>query len=347
MFRGFLGKIKYISLLLAISLAFTGCGEKNIVLTTEFEKDELMRINDLSCYLPEMMLYLTTIQNQYEEVYGNEFWDKTAGDETLEDKIKENVLAKVAQIKVMQLMARDYGITLDEEETAAVNEAAESYFAGLNDKEIELTGATLETVISIYTEYALANKVYEYTIKDINPEISDDEARMVTVQHILIKTYANDADGNRVAYTDRARTEAYELCEELRQRATDEEEPEDFEMLAAEYNEDENVTYTFGRGEMPESFEEAAFSLDEGEISEVIETESGYHIIKCIKAIDVDETQENKEKIVRERQDSAFEETYDAYVATIKKNLNHELFDSITLIDDPLVTTKDLFDVEF
>ena len=37
--------------------------------------------------------------------------------------------------------------------------------------------------------------------------------------------------------------------------------------------------YTFGRGEMLVAFENAAFSLEKGEMSDVVESENGYHII--------------------------------------------------------------------
>lgn len=347
MFNKVLHRTKIIICLMLSVCLFAGCEDKNIVITTEFGETELMRINNISCDLPEMMLYLTTMQNQYEEVYGNELWSKNIDGEPLTEKIKDTVLAKMAQIKVMSLMAADYEIVLDEAEAAAVQEAAETFYNSLNAKEKELTGATLETVVGIYTEYALANKVYEYAISDVNPEISDDEARIVTVQHILIKTYVLDSKGNRTEYTERAKKEAKDLAYSIRDRATDESEAEDFESLAAEYNEDETMTYSFARGEMAKAFEDAAFSLDEGKISDVIETESGYHVIKCINAIDIEETQLNKIKIIQERKDLAFQEKYDAYVSTIKKNLNHKLYDSIELINDPEVTTSDLFDVEF
>lgn len=42
---------------------------------------------------------------------------------------------------------------------------------------------------------------------------------------------------------------------------------------------DGNLGY-FGRGKMVKQFEEAAFLLDVGQVSEPVKTEYGYHIIK-------------------------------------------------------------------
>ena len=60
---------------------------------------------------------------------------------------------------------------------------------------------------------------------------------------------------------------------------------EDFDALMKEYNEDPGETesgYTFGKGEMVKEFENAAFALKYNEISDIVETQYGYHIIKRI-----------------------------------------------------------------
>ena len=185
---------------------FTGCGNgedsQKVVLMTGFQKDEVFRIESASCTLPEIMLYLTNIQNQYEKVYGAEIWNRDLDGVSLEENVKEIVLAKVAQIKTMNLLADDYQVFLDEDENKKTEQAAGEYFSLLTEQEKELTGIDLDTIRMMYQEYARADKVYRFLIKDINPEISDDEARTITVQHILIKTYAKDGTGTRIEYSE-------------------------------------------------------------------------------------------------------------------------------------------------
>ena len=325
--------------------AFTGCGEgigTKVVLTTGFDRDEIFRIETSSCKLPELMVYLTTIQNRYESVYGREIWETKADGVTLEENVKNIALAQIAQIKTMNLMAEKYEVELDEEERALAENAAKAYYDTLGEQEIEKMGVNEKTVKSLYTELARAEKMYQYTIKDINPEISDDEARTITVQHILIKTYTLDDAGKKIAYTEEAKQEAFRTAREAFNLAK---EGEDFDALIRRYSEDDKSTYSFGKGEMEEAFETAAFNLGTGEISDIVETEFGYHIIKCINTFDREETDANKIKIVEQRQEEAFGQEYDAYVATLTRNLNEELWDTVNFIHDDAVTTQNFFEV--
>lgn len=335
---------KWCSAMLLLGVLLAGCGGENtkVVLTTGFEKDEIFRIEEISCRLPEIMVYLTNSQNQYECVFGDEIWTAKVEGITLEQNVKDTALARIAQIKTMNLLAFQQGVELSEQEKKQVAEAAAVYFDSLNQAEREKMGVTKDTIITLYSEYALANKVYNYIIKDINPEISDDEARTITVQHILIKTYALDGTGAKIEYTEDAREDAYSLAKEVLALAR---EGTDFEELVEKYSEDHKGSYSFGKGDMEKAFEDAAFNLGTGEISEIVETEYGYHIIKCINTFNREETDANKVKIVEERKKEVFGEEYDSFVNSLTRNLNEDLWNSVSFIHDEQVKTADFFDV--
>ncbi len=330
-------------------LTMSGCGKNEgdvkLVLTTGFKKDEIFRIETMSCTLPEVMVYLTNTQDQYESVYGEEIWKTHLDGVTLEESIKETVLAQLAQIKTMNLLAQQHGVSLEDGEREKAREAAGIYFGSLNETEREAMQVNEEIIEQLYGELALANKVYEFIIKDINPEISDDEARSITIQDILIKTYSQDGAGKRIAYEETAREDAYERAREILLLAREEE--NDFESLVLQYSEGEKGTYSFGKGEVEEDFENAAFNLETGEISDVVETEDGFHIIKCISTFNREETDANKVKIVEKRREEVFGQEYGAFVDSLTRTLNEELWNRVAFLKDDAIVTRDFFDIYY
>lgn len=340
-------KKRVLALAMILSLLLCGCGngkDTKVVLTTGFDKNQLFKIETYTCSLSEAMLYLTNLQNRYEEVYGEPIWETKVGDKTMEDNLKETVLAKLAQVKTMNLLADSYGVELDEEEKASVRKAAGEYFSSLNETEKALIQTSEEEVAKMYEEYARADKIYQYLIRDINPEISDDEARTITVEHILIKTYTKDGSGKRIEYSQAMKDDAYALAQEVLAKVN---QPDLylFEDLIKEYSEDSIATYSFGKGEMDPAFEEAAFNLANDEISGIVETELGYHIIKCINTFNRDETDANKLKIVEKRRQEVFGQEYDSFVEGLTRNLNEKLWEETSMIHDEDVKTKTFFDV--
>lgn len=344
------GKKRCMFLLLVIlaGISIAGCTKTQeeekteIVLTTDFKENEVFRINTESCTTPEMMVYMSTLQAQYESVFGREIWEKDLGGFTLEQQLKDTILARLAQIKVMNLLAKNYGVTLSEEENALIEKAAAEYLSKLKPGEISAMGVTEEMIEMLYREYAIANKVYLEITKDINPEISDDEARNISVKHILIKTYSLDEKGEKVEYTERQKEDAHKRIREIQKKIRN---GEDFDSLVEEYNEDDKSVHIFGKGTMPKEFEEASFNLDTDQISGIVETEYGYHIIKCISTFDRDETDQNKVKIVEERKNEAFNQVYVEFVKGLYSNLNRKLWDSLTFEDNPDCTSTNFFDV--
>jgi foldase protein PrsA len=303
----------------------------------------VFRIEDSVCSLTEIMVYLVNTKDGYEASFGSEIWSAKTDSGTVEERLKESVLAKVAQIKVMNLLAAENEIVLDEEENEIISAAATEYYDGLTDAEkAAMNNVTYEDIVQIYTEQAIANKFYDYLIKDINPEISDDEARTITVEQILIKTYTLDAGGNRTSFSDEKKRVALSTAREVMIRLG---EGRSFDELMAEYNEADEDIISFGKGEMEDAYEEAAFNLGNDEVSGIVETSDGYVILKCVSTFDREQTEANKLRIVAQRKREVFGAQYDAFVSTLTKDLNEKLWEKISLVNDENVRTSDLMEV--
>ncbi len=312
-----------------VSCSFAENGAK-VVFTTGLGKNEVFRIGNARCTKAEILIYLADAQGQYERVYGTGVWGISNQGVTLEENVKETVLARTAQIKAMYLLALSKGITLDEAQTASVERAAEEYFQSLGETRAKGMDADVSTIRQMYTEYAMADQVYHYMIQGVNPEISDDEARTITVQHILLRAREEDQG-------------VYDRISQIRELAVSE--GEDFLELATRYSEDPEITYSFGKGEMDPAFEQAAFGLETGEISQVVKSEAGYHIIKCISTFDREQTDLNKLEIVEQRKKEVFGEEYDAFVEDLACQMNEKLWEEIGLDHEGDVQAVSFFQV--
>lgn len=343
--RTFKKKIIWLPVLLVLEVfLLTGCEKDGpmVVLTTGFEEDVVFKIEETSCVKPEIMVYLVNTENMYDQVFGETVWQVPFEDGDVETQYKETILARLAQIKAMNLYAMREGITLSDSDERLAGEAAREYYSSLTPEEIEYMGVSEELIEKMYREYALANRLYESITDKVNPEISDDEARTVTVRTILIKTYSMDSNGKRVEYSEAQKQDAYMRAYQLLERIRA---GEEFEILAADYNEDEKSLYSFARGIMPQEIEDAAFNMSENEVSDIITTEYGYHLIKCITNFDEEQTDLNKLVIVDTRKQQAFTEAYDNYISELTSNLNKELWDSIRYERREGVATTTFFEI--
>jgi peptidyl-prolyl cis-trans isomerase C len=162
------------------------------------------------------------------------------------------------------------------------------------------------------------------------PEVSEDEIRtyfdsnpqefkeseQVRVRHILIKAEQNDPAEKRQAAQQRAR--------ELLNRARG---GEDFQQLAREHSEDVGSATRggdlgfFPRGRMAKPFEDTAFNMkDEGELSGVVETQFGYHVIQFVDRQEARERsyEDARDQIRRRLAPQRQRDSYQGFIETVK-----------------------------
>ena len=99
--------------------------------------------------------------------------------------------------------------------------------------------------------------------------------------HILIAASKNAAPAEKA----KAKAKAEDLLSQIRKN------PKQFEELATKYSQDPESAKkggelgAFGRGMMVKPFDDAVFSMKVNEISNIVESDFGYHIIKLTKII--------------------------------------------------------------
>ncbi len=343
---------KKINLLIIFTslLLLGGCGgisnqvpETKVIISLGFENGEIFKLDTLSCYEEELQVYVAGTQQIYTQSLGSDFLEaNNENGELVAEQVVENALANISQIKAMCLLADQSGIFLTDTEKQYAEAAAESYEELLNKAEHPAIQIDLDQLNKMYQEYALANKLYDSIIQDINPEISDDEARTTVVQHIFLKNYSLNGLGEKIPLSDEENDNAYQMMIDIRDRLL---EGEDFNTLSEEYSDDETKQIAIGKGDASYAYEQAAFSLAQGEISDVIETSNGYYIIECISTFDFDETQKNKEKIIEERKKEVFENEYRDFVDALPKYLNEDALSIITCFSPDELPEQSFFDV--
>lgn len=165
-----------------------------------------------------------------------------------------------------------------------LNQLAAKYNISVSDQEIEKK--TQELIEEIGNHQSLEQQLkdlYDWLIPDFQQEI---------IKPFLLKNKLSLA----IILDDRINKEARSKAEEILTKLK--EGKESFENLARQYSEDVTALQGgdlgyFSQGQMVPEFERAAFSLKAGEISDIVKTQFGYHIIKVEEVL----TNENDEVV--------------------------------------------------
>lgn len=198
-------------------------------------------------------------------------YEKNNGGETRlsEEELSDQVLSRLVNNVLLKDLARRYGVEAEQKDIDELKGQIVTQFqdsAALEKELMDRYGWTLD----VYTQKVIAPYVLESKL------------------------------GEKIASDETAREEVRKRAEEVLQKIKD---GADFAALAKQYGEDGTAANGgdlswFGKGQMVPEFENAAFALKKGEITQtLVETQFGYHIIK-VEDTRITKTKDEKGKSV-------------------------------------------------
>lgn len=309
-------------------VSFCGCRRiGGFYLSTSLTDTYLAAAKETALTAKEGNLIFMDYQNRYNSYYEKtgieNFWELSVSGYTFGEYLKEKrIKEEICFLLLLNDMAHERGIALDEQEQAICSEAASVYYSGLSDAERSFCQAKEEDVRSLYEKYRLAQKMIADLTDGVYLEISDNDKRVITIQIL--------ATGNREL--------AYSLSESLKAGG-------DFLQAAREYSTLSKIEYQVARGALNPVLEEVAFYLADGEVSDVIESENRYFLIKCIEDFDEELSASNEELVYRQSLYEQWSPALEAYAAGREVSFDLKLWSSMSFYETSAMTSANLYDV--
>ena len=251
--------------------------------------------------------------------------------------LKKEVLERLINRELLYQASQKNGIKVEESEINEQIDTLKKRFPNEDEFKKTLKGMKFSQnylTTQIRRDLAIQRFIEKQFSEDIT--VSDKETKkyyddhpdafnspeQVKASHILIKV---DPEGDK-AKKDAARKK----IEEIQQRVK---KGEDFATLAKELSqcpssaEGGDLGY-FQRGQMVKPFEDAAFALAPGEVSDIVETKFGYHLIKSVdkKSKTSFAYDDIKERLQQHLKQTKIQEQVNEYVEELKKKAKVETF---------------------
>lgn len=310
-------------LVILICIIFCASGCDNTKLTTGLTRKQFAKIDGTTVSMDMANLILGEYKYSYEQLFDEQVWDKKVSDVTTEEYIKNIVKDNIEDIILAHNLAASMNIGLTDDEEERIKIAAKEYLETLGDTDIRE-----DEVVEFYQRLLVAEKGFYGITESVDTRVSTDEARVISVQYIFFSTICYDEEGNIVPMEESAINSKKKLAKQVRKQL---EEGADFLMLVSEYSDDVQNTVKLGRGEYIREFEEAAFDMESGDISDVIETEYGYYIIKCINYNLESDFEEQSEKVVLARRKDIYVGKYTEYASNRALQYNSDFWDKVDI----------------
>lgn len=302
------------------------------ILFDQLYKRPLITINGEKYYLDDLTYYFYTTEMSYDyinQLYGGSYWDMTydySTGRTVRDQAKLEVINNILNTEVLYKEAVAKGYTLNDEEEKSINDSIKTLLGdeGLSKKIIKKNGFTEEYLRDVLTRFKLADRYKQDVIDslDIDDEgikagFNYDDYREYDFEYLFISTAdSNDADSqdddSTTESTDKIKKkEAYNKISEYREKALT---TEDWSTLIPddekEVNHRESSITASDTTSFTEEFRNTVKAMENGEISNIIETENGYYVVRMINNNSSEAYDNAVENAIKEAEENAFNKEF-------------------------------------
>ena len=276
--------------------------------------------------------YARMQQGQYETYYAGmmgttpeEMWSQeyTEGT-TLEDETKDGVLEMLEDLYVISQHADEYEVALTEDEEKAISDAAAQFDADNTDEAKEAVSGYRKDVEKLLELLTIQNKMEKPMKEGVDEEVSDEEAAQKSMQYVYFPFTTTDDSGNSTEMTDEEKEDLRSAAQDFDDQVKD---GEDFESAAESADVEVRTTTFDSESTSPDAdLIAAADALEaEGDVTDVIETDSGLYVARLTSMLDRDATDQEKQNIVEQRRqdqyDSLLEDWRDAADITVNEKV--------------------------
>lgn len=223
------------------------------------------------------------LEQSYNEYYNQDIWTEEKDGKTFRQLVREKLLDTIVVESLVKQSMDLSDFTLDENE---IEEALSTYNSEIESNESLRKFYSDNDIDGDFIKNQIVNQFYLEALKDtIREEVKNKSEE-------LDKYY----DENVIEV--RARDILVKDEEAAREILLKIKAGEDFEELAKENSKDPSTAYKggdlgfFPKAKLEKEIEEIAFSLEAGQVSDLIKTELGYHIIKVEETRTISELEE-------------------------------------------------------
>lgn len=339
-------KTRFAALMLSGVMAasiLAGCGgvNKDAVVAVFDETEVPLGVPNFAARLQQA--YSDDMYNYY---FGGSAWDQDLSGTgvTTQEEVKNSVMDAMFELYTLDAHAQEYGVTVSEEEQTKIAEAAAAFLAANSKEAAEELGADTGVVEEYLRLLTVQAKMREAIIADTDTNVSDAEANTSAYSYVRIsKTSYTDADGNTAEYTEE---ELQALQDTVKAFAAEAQEKTLEEAAEAQTYTVSTGTFTAEEDSLDEAVLAALKALDEGAVSDVIDTENAYYVVRLDAKTDAEATEATRESIIREREDALYEEVLTGWQEThtweVKEDVWKEVkFDRLFTTIEPVEETEE------